>query len=37
MTENGKVKKHVLRAEGVTTETWDRERAEVELGRQVTK
>jgi crotonobetaine/carnitine-CoA ligase len=29
MTENGKVMKHVLRAEGVTDRTWDRERAEI--------
>ncbi|MEJ8567012.1 ATP-dependent acyl-CoA ligase [Elongatibacter sediminis] len=33
MTENGKVKKHVLRDEGVTDRTWDRERAGVRLGR----
>jgi crotonobetaine/carnitine-CoA ligase len=33
MTENGKVKKHLLKARGVTSTTWDRERAGVKLNR----
>ena len=33
MTENGKVKKHLLKARGVTSTTWDRDAAGVKLNR----
>jgi len=33
MTENGKVKKHVLKARGISSATWDRERAGIKLNR----
>lgn len=34
MTENGKVQKHVLRAQGLSADTWDRDRAGVRLNRR---
>jgi crotonobetaine/carnitine-CoA ligase len=37
MTENGKVMKHVLRAEGITGRTRDSERADIALDRKVKK
>jgi len=33
LTENGKIKKGVLREAGVTTDTWDREAAGIRLRR----
>jgi len=33
-TPTAKVEKHVLRAEGITAETWDRERAGISIGRE---
>jgi crotonobetaine/carnitine-CoA ligase len=33
LTENGKIKKGVLRDAGVTTDTWDREAAGIRLRR----
>lgn len=37
MTENGKVTKHVLRAEGVSKRTWDREAADIAQERKAGK
>jgi crotonobetaine/carnitine-CoA ligase len=33
-TPTAKVEKHVLRAEGVTAETWDRERTGISIRRE---
>jgi crotonobetaine/carnitine-CoA ligase len=33
-TPTAKVEKHVLRAEGITSETWDRERAGISIRRE---
>ena len=33
-TPTAKVEKHVLRAEGITAETWDRERAGISIRRE---
>jgi crotonobetaine/carnitine-CoA ligase len=33
-TPTAKVEKHVLRAEGLTADTWDRERADIVIRRE---
>jgi len=37
MTENGKVMKHLLRAEGITNGTWDSARSDITVDRKVKK